>query len=80
MTKTYAIRGMIECMVQIPTGSIVKPYLTIPFTGGQITGYGMAPARYTTDDPTVQRLIEGSGIFDAARNGGGRIFLLRKEK
>lgn len=73
--KTYAIRGVIEMRCQIPTGVRATPFLTIPFSGGQITGYGMAPARYATADLFEQYMIERSELFRS-----GRIEILPEEK
>lgn len=69
--KTYGVKGLMEWRVQLSTGYSVKPEITVEFTGGQITGYGVAPARFTTADPFLQRLIEGSIWFK-----NGKISLL----
>ncbi|MCH5214373.1 MAG: hypothetical protein J1E97_04210 [Muribaculaceae bacterium] len=64
---TYGVRGLMEWQVMLPTGSLVKPFITINFTGGQLSGYGAAPARYTTADPYIQKLIETSYWYKAGR-------------
>lgn len=61
--KTYGVAGLIEWNLQLPTGSHKLPFINIHFTGGQITGYGVSPARYTTDDPYIQAAIETSPYF-----------------
>lgn len=43
----------------------------IHFTGGSQTAYGVNPAKYTTEDPAIQAIIENSGYFKE-----GRIVLL----
>lgn len=63
MKKTYAVKGMLDMRVQLPVGDSPTEKLTVEFTGGQITGYGVAPARYTTSDPAEQRIIERSPLF-----------------
>lgn len=70
--KTYGVKGLMEWRLPLPTGSSAKKYIEIVFEGGQITGYGVAPARYSTDDPYIQHLIESSHWYDT-----GRIRLLR---
>lgn len=65
--KTYAVNGLIELRVELPTGYDTWPILTINFEGGQLTGYGVSPARFTTDDSFVQKLIEGSDLYKSKR-------------
>lgn len=61
--STYGVRGLMAWQLQLPTGWPAKPYITINFEGGQITGYGVAPARYSTADPLIKELIESSKWF-----------------
>lgn len=61
--KTYAVRGLMELNLRLPTGSRIKPFIEVHFERGQITGYGVTPARYSTADPFVQRLIECNRLF-----------------
>lgn len=61
--KTYYVKGLMEWQLELPTGSLTNPFITIPFEGGQISGYGVAPARFTTDDLFLQTLIEKSKWF-----------------
>lgn len=58
--KTYGVSGMIEWHVMLPASGSGRSMLAIDFTGGQISGYGVSPARFTTADPFVQRVIEES--------------------
>lgn len=77
--KTYGVYGMTEWHIQLPTG-LNDPGLShfnISFTGGQLTGYGVAPATFTTDDPFVQKVIESSIHFS---KGKKRIHLLKTKK
>lgn len=71
---TYGVRGLMEWHIALPTGSPLKPFVTVNFEGGQITGYGVAPARFTTIDPFVQELIEKSPYFK-----GNRIFKISEK-
>ena len=61
--RVYGISGYVEFQMEIPTGHPAKPYVRIHFTGGQITGYGVTPARFVTCDETLARLIEQSPMF-----------------
>lgn len=67
MNMIYYIRGLMEWKLHLPTGSRVKPYIDIHFEGGQISGYGVTPARYETDDPYIQKLIEESFWYKRGR-------------
>lgn len=49
-----------------------KTKFTFPFSGGTLTGYGVTPALYTTDNPVFQKVIEGSNYFK-----DGKITLIR---
>lgn len=68
---TYAVRGLMEWRVNIPTGSAV-PYIPVLFEGGQVSGYGVTPARFTTDDPELARMIEATHWYKS-----GRIYRLK---
>ena len=61
--KTYGVYGLMEWQIHIPTGYSVKPFIVIHFEGGHVTGYGVAPALYSTSDPFIQRLIENTRWF-----------------
>lgn len=72
MKQSYGVKGLIEWQFDLETGYPVMPHITIKFEGGQITGYGIAPARYTTEDPFVMKLLEESEMYRS-----GKIFKLR---
>lgn len=67
LIKTYAARGLLEWQTLIPTGGAV---LRLHFKGGTMGTNGILPAKFTTGDPVVQRLIESSRQFQT-----GKIFL-----
>lgn len=60
MTKTYGVSGMMEWNALIPAGRCT---VRVHFTGGTVTGYGVTPATFTTDNPAVIHLIEHSHWF-----------------
>lgn len=64
MKKTYGVSGMVEWTVLIPVG---RSSVRIRFTGGSISGYGVTPATYTTDNPALMHLIENSQLFRRKR-------------
>ena len=62
--KTYGVKGLMECVYYIPVG---KAKLKLNFTGGVLTAYGNTPAKYTTDDPVKQAIIENSALFKSGK-------------
>ena len=84
MIKTYGVFGLMEWVLQLPTGYAALPFIQIKFEGGHISGYGVTPARLTTSDPLLQRLIEASPWFRPRDDNGkithGRIRLLKSVK
>lgn len=72
MKKTYGVSGMMEWNALIPAG---RTTVRVHFTGGTMTGYGVSPATFTTDNPAVIHLIEHSHWF---RNR--KIMLLKTER
>ncbi len=48
MKKTYGVNGMMEWNAIIPVG---RTSVRVHFTGGTVTGYGVSPATFTTDNP-----------------------------
>lgn len=66
--KTYGVKGMIEWHALIPFG---KSMMSVKFTGGTLTGYGISPAKFTTSDKIAQSVIERSDLFKS-----GKIMLL----
>lgn len=61
--KTYEVRDVMDWLFQFRTPYPELPFITVHFTGGQINGYGVAPARFTTDEPLIQRYIENTKWF-----------------
>ncbi len=58
--KTYGVRGLLEWKMTLRAG---KARIRVAFTGGSMGGNGVIPAKYVTDSPAIQRLIESSGYF-----------------
>lgn len=50
-----------------------KATVKVHFSGGSLTGYGVTPAEFTTQNPMTQAIIENSKEFK-----NGKIFLLRE--
>lgn len=61
--RHYAVYGLLEYHLKIGRGV----GYTVEFTGGQLSGYGVSPARFSTSDPVLQRHIEGSAEFRAGK-------------
>lgn len=55
---TYGVFGLMDWTLHIPTPGFHQPFVVANFEGGQISGYGTAPARFTTRDPYIQQVIE----------------------
>lgn len=55
--KTYGVSGLIEWTANIKAG---KTAVIVHFTGGATTSFGITPAKYTTENPFFQAVIEGS--------------------
>ena len=68
--KIYGVSGMMEWQALIICG---KVHVTVPFTGGSMNGYGITPAKYTTEDPFMQQVIERSEYYRK-----GKIVLLHE--
>lgn len=49
-----------EWHLKLPIEGRKDEFLDIHFEGGQMTGYGVSPARYSTTDPFIQSQIENS--------------------
>lgn len=69
--KTYGVYGMMEYQALIPT---LKNRIRVEFSGGSVSGYGVRPATYTTENPMIQYFIENSFQYKS-----GKIELLRTE-
>ena len=50
-----------------------KATVKVHFSGGSLTGYGVTPAEFTTQNPMTQAIIENSKDYKS-----GKIFLLRE--
>ena len=62
--KTYIAKGLIEYQMSIDLhGAIVR----ICFSGGSMGTNGVISARYSTDNPAIQRIIENSPQFKTRR-------------
>ena len=68
--KTYGVQGYMEWQVLIRCG---KATVIVHFSGGSLTGYGVTPAEFTTENPMTQAIIENSDYFKK-----GKIFLMRE--
>lgn len=71
MKKTYAVRGLIEWQMALNAGGLT---LKICFTGGRMGLNGVVPAKYTTESPAIQKMIEATEYFRQ-----GRIFVYEAE-
>lgn len=60
----YGISGLTEWQALITVGSA---RVRIPFTGGSLSAYGQVPARFSTTDASVARIIEDSVYFKSRR-------------
>lgn len=61
---TYGVHGLMEWIAVIP---VAGRSVQIHFSGGTATGFGVAPATYTTADPVMQRIIESSHLYRTGR-------------
>ena len=62
--KTYGVSGLMDWTTQIKTG---KVSVSVHFTGGALTAYGVTPAKYSTSNPFFQSVIENSKQFKSGR-------------
>ena len=58
--KTYIAKGLIEFNMHIRVGGAS---LRICFSGGTMGSNGVIPAKYSTDNPALQAIIEKSDQF-----------------
>lgn len=64
MKKTYAARGLLDFHMALDVhGAIIRLY----FSGGSMGTNGVVPAKYTTDNEALQKLIEHSPQFESNR-------------
>lgn len=66
--KTYGVSGLMDWTTQIKAG---KGSVSVHFTGGALTAYGVTPAKFSTSNPFFQNVIENSEQYKS-----GRIVLL----
>ncbi len=64
MSKTYITPGLLDFRLVLRVG---KAWITVEFKGNRSSGYGDYAAKFTTDDSTLQYLIERSPEFLAGR-------------
>lgn len=62
-STTYGVDGLLEWQIMLPTGFEAKPYITVRFENGHISGYGTTPATFTTKCPLTKQLIESCPWF-----------------
>jgi hypothetical protein len=62
--KTYGVSGLMDWTAQIKVG---KATMSVHFTGGALTAYGVTPAKYSTSNAFYQRVIEESDYFKSGR-------------
>lgn len=67
MPKTYIAPGLLDLRLVLRAGTA---WITVEFKGNRSSGYGEHSAKFTTDDPSLQYLIEKSPEFHT-----GRIYL-----
>lgn len=67
---TYGAPRLMDWIAQIKAGAAT---VTVHFTGGALTVYGVTPAQYTTTNPVIQKAIEMSSYFKE-----GRITLIKR--
>lgn len=60
MKKTYVLKGMIEAHKVFDAGGA---RIRIHFTGGSLGSWGLSPARFTTSNPVLQKIIESSRLY-----------------
>lgn len=70
MLKTYGTKNYMEWQALISVG---KAKVSVPFTGGMLTGNGVTPATYTTSNKVLQKVIENSAYYKS-----GKIYLVRQ--
>lgn len=71
MKKTYAARGLLDWQMALNVGGAI---IKICFSGGSMGINGVIPAKYTTDNPVIQRIIEDTMQFK-----NGKILLYHVE-
>lgn len=64
MTKTYAARGLLDFQMAV---NVQGATIRLHFSGGQMGINGIISAKYTTDNPVLQKIIEESSHFKENR-------------
>ncbi len=64
MSKTYIAPGLLDLRLVLRAETA---WITVEFKGARASGYGEYAAKYTTDDPSLQYLIEQSPEFRSRR-------------
>lgn len=64
MKVTYAARGLLEWQMAINVGGAI---LRLLFTGGYMGINGVIPAKYTTENVAIQKIIEKSSQYKSKR-------------
>lgn len=62
--KTYGVSGLMDWTTQIKVG---KGAVSVHFTGGALTAYGVTPAKFSTSNTFFQNVIENSEQFKSGR-------------
>lgn len=70
--KTYAARGLLDWQLALNVGGAI---IRICFSGGSMGSNGVVPAKYVTENPAIQRIIEETDQYKS-----GRIFVYSAEK
>lgn len=65
--KTYAARGLLDWQMAL---NVAGAILRICFSGGSMGANGVIPAKYTTENEAIQRIIESTQWFTS-----GKIYL-----
>ena len=63
-SKTYAVKGLIEWQMVLNVGGAT---MRLCFSGGRMGVNGVIPAKYTTDSPAIQKMIEDTDYFKQKR-------------
>ena len=70
--KTYAAAGLLDYKMTL---NVNGAFLRLCFSGGSMGYNGVISAKYSTDNPALQRMIENSEQFRS-----GRIYLFKEER
>ena len=62
--KTYVATGLLDFKMALSVGGAI---IRICFSGGSMGANGVIPAKYTTDNPVIIKIIEDSKQFKSRR-------------